>query len=310
MAWASEKQNQVIVSKMSCELSGHTVSLVYKNSRGDFLSCDQVKSFSETIDRVAAISPVAPEINLFIEKEHSNASFDMGLIIRVPLRLTFSGPWGQVYYGQFISSHSVMAHEYGHAIFSKMLEEQEFFKEMKEESVSFSQKDLELMAALNSGVDQKEVELIKAQREVILKSRTSNKEHARIRRILGGYDELFADVVAVYAADNKRTMVNALFFNEISDQAFELVMARDFSGEERSFSNALLSEEHATFAQTRSFIGNNLWPSNDDEKKKFLSIVFDSILENVIERIKSPTDEELSARELNENLIDSIKQRI
>lgn len=310
MVWASEKPNQTIVSKMSCELTSNTVSLVYKNSRGDFLSCDQVKSFSETIDRVAAISPVAPAINLFIEREHSNASFDMGLIIRVPLRLTFSGPWGQVYYGQFISSHSVMAHEYGHAIFSKMLEEQEFFKEMKEESVSFSQKDLELMAALNSGVDQKEVELIKAQREVILKSRTSNKEHARIRRILGGYDELFADVVAVYAADNKRTMVNALFFNEISDQAFELVMARDFSGEERSFSNALLSEEHATFAQTRSFIGNNLWPSNDDEKKKFLSIVFDSILENVIERIKSPVDEELSARELNENLIDSIKQRI
>lgn len=293
--------------KMNCETKSEIVQSTYKTGSGNYLSCDYIKDFENTLKRVLKISPVAPKINLLINKEYPNASFDTGLIIRVPLRLTFIGNWGQTFYGEFMASHTVLAHEYGHAIFSKMLENEDFFVEMKEMSKRASTLEIEIQKAYLQENSQELIESYYQDLKNLNEERINNKAHTKIRNLLTPYDELFADLIAALALHDKRAMVNALYYDEASDQAFELILARDFDVNQLNMHGSYLYEEHGMLAPTRRFIGQNIWPTTELQKSELINILYESIVQNVKEAIEVDHFE-LDALEINEKLIKTLKE--
>ncbi|EQC47302.1 hypothetical protein [Bacteriovorax sp. Seq25_V] len=296
------------IERVQCASTEGTVVLnTFKAQKGNYLTCDQIDSFMQTLENVFEISPVTPDISLFIDKEYSNASFDMGSIIYVPLRLTFHSQFGMTYYGDFYASHSVLAHEYGHAVFSKMLEQEDFFKELKEISLKISSLRLTIQKTFEAGNPGNMVAFYSDMLKSAEQKRLENKVALKVNRMLSPYHELFADLVAALAAGSKRTMVNALYYDELDDRSYQMVLARDFDTNSLNMKGPYMHEEHGMLAPTRRFIGSNLWAETEEEKKELLLNLYKAIVIEVRKQIASDIDK-LSPAQMNENLIKTLSK--
>lgn len=265
--------------EIDCSLDANSpVLATYKAQEGNFLNCEQVTEFEATISKTASLAKSFPRVTLLISKQSDNASFDRGSIIRVPLRLTFPNRWGNYFYGDYNSNQIVLAHEYGHAILNEKLSDEVFFKPIKNLADRSSQLELSIQHAYEDNKSKNEIQNILDAYNSNYQAMYDDKDQLRISKILSPYHELFADLIAALAFDNKSAMIEALYYNEMSDDKFDNLLTRDFKKNHLKIKANHLKEDHALFAPTRRFIGENLWPTNDIEKTKLLGLVFNSIV--------------------------------
>lgn len=290
-----------------CELGDNApISRAYKANKGNYLSCSQITAFNDTLNEVKAIVKDAPKVNLFIQQEYPNASFDMGSIIRIPLTLTFSGKYGMTYRGSYFASHTILAHEYGHAIFANKMKKYDFYNKIQALSMKASNLEINIQEAYAKGNPGGITDHYFNLLSKINKQRREDKELQATARITRAYNELFADVVAVAVLNNKSAITNALFYNEMSDNRYEFVLARQFSNNYLDMNGPYMFEEHTMFAPTRQFIGENLWPITDKEKTELIEKVFQASVIEIKKGLKR--DKQPRAKELNRQLIATLKK--
>jgi len=295
-----------IYDKIDCELSETSViDSVYKTQSGNYLSCHQVNSFNSTLDDVTKLIANAPKVSLFIEKQHNNASFDMGKIIRVPLQLTFSGKYGQFYHGSYMGVHTVLAHEYGHAVFSNRIKKYDFYKKIQSLSYQSSQHELAMQEAYANGNPNNIVEYHKAQIDRLFKLRKDDKVFQKTAKLTTAYNELFADVIAVLSMNDKSAVMKALYYDEMDDKQYDMVLARQFSDNSLTMDGSYMFVSHAKFAPVRRYIGEKLWPNSQDEAKALIDNVFKSIVIEIKKELKK--SDTTYPTQMNKNLIETLK---
>ncbi len=273
---------------------------------GNYLDCYKIKDFENILIDIKELASDAPNINLYIKNNYSNASFDMGEIIRVPTRLVFYDRFGNSFPSSFMASETVLAHEYGHALFNQRLKSSLFFKPLYNETKKLSRLELSIQKAYSAGNPGNIVSLYKKQHEKLLKKIKENKNQNKMRHIITAYNELFADLIAVLATNSKNAVTNALYFDEMDDMKYKMVLARSFNETSISENDIILTEGHALFSPTRQFIGENLWPSNNEEKIHLINTTF-NIISSILEK-RFPQDlSRLNPKAANKELINALK---
>ncbi|GEM_PF-1733081 len=289
--------SSLALTPADCDSESFALSKAYV-TKENAISCQKIYYFQSTVEDISEFFQDAPGVRLFISPKSSNASFDYGETIYIPLQMTFPGKYGSVNYGDPTQTEYILAHEYGHAIFTKLLSRNSFYSEVYSIDKEFS--NLEFEIKLNSKpTEQSE------QRLAELSER--KKSYNKLRKLLTDYSELYADIIAVYYSNNKETMLNALYFDDMSDQSYNLVLARSFSERSVDITDRIYSEEHASLVLARHFVGTNLWPKSKEEKQKFLSLIFKAIEEEILERVDRE-EYKLSAKKMNESLIKRINK--
>lgn len=280
-----KSQTLTLYSQIQCDTNNQNSMLQENFQKGStpFVNCSDLEEFDSVITKASLLVDHAPKISLFIEKEHDNASFDMGEIIYLPMRLYFSNNWGQRYYSYASHRNTILAHEYGHALFSNKLGQEEFFRRIKSLSNAISQKQIEIQKANSQGINTEELQV---ELEKLNDERLSNKDDLKLINTLSPFHELYADLIAVFSQKNKRAMVNALYYDEMSDQSFNLILARDFDSNQLDLTNPyqyFFKEEHGVYAPVRRLIGEKYWTLDLSEQKRILNALYTAIINQVLE---------------------------
>lgn len=251
----------------------------YAISSSGQMDCRYVTNVEDMIIGVQKFSEEKVPVNLFVQHIFDNASFDGGTIIQVPERLIFTSEFGQEYPTTVVANLATVAHEYGHALLEKKLEN-ELLKQFPQYAgfIPLSQEISALKIAALKNPDSKDIQ---QELEVKNKELLANKNFILFARLTTGYSELYADVVANYHLDDKSAIFSALYYDEMNDRAFKMVQTRDFNTEFTDRHKVFMTEEHGYFAYTRTYIGKNLWPKNLNEKKVMLKKIGDAIVEEV-----------------------------
>lgn len=295
---------------INCELSQESpVSHVFKIAKGNYLNCHQVKNFESILLNIKEIQAEAPPVALYINKSYPNASFDMGKIIRIPLELSFSGKWGNIYSGSYMAADTVLAHEYGHAVFAQKMKGHKFYAPIQEMSLKASELELTIQELYSKGNPSNLVKFYTKQLHALNDKRLNDKELKKVRKFIGPYNELYADLVAAFSLNRKNAMVDALYYDEMSDQAYETIQARNFSENSLDMTGSYMHQEHGMFAPTRQFIGKNLWTKDKLEQKKVLDTLFDTIASEISYLIEYDV-KYLAPTTLNKKLIEALKQKL
>ncbi|WP_372651520.1 hypothetical protein [Halobacteriovorax sp.] len=261
------------------------------------ISCQKIHYFQSTVEDISELFNDAPPVRLLISPKSSNASFDYGETVYIPLQMTFPGKYGSVNYGDPTQTEYILAHEYGHAVFTKLLSRNNFYKDIYAVDKEFSQ--LEFESKFKSDLDEETLQRINELRD-------KKNDYNKVRKLLTDYSEFFADVIAVYYSNNKETMLNALYFDAMSDQSYNLVLARSFSERRVDISDRIYTEEHASLVLARHFVGANLWPKTKEQKVDYLQSIFNVIEEEILERLERK-EYRLSAKKMNNSLIKRLK---
>ncbi len=243
------------------------------------ITCEQVGTVGTVLQEVNKLVdgklgvPKTPYLNLI--DEDGNA-YLAGNIINVPMKIIFDG------YGKHpIYTHAVWAHEYGHAIFGHNMKYAlkdwaEMDRNMKS-YIEFMMKytlratrlqkyayeldqlkkahsdDLERINYLAKQIDQIQ-EQINAMEKESEKFNDLNF-HDDLNTFSGGYNELFADTVAVMHAGGKGDIIaDSLFRTGLwEDKNYKsMIKNRDFTNRENRIERwKVVTEEHDNFAPTR-----------------------------------------------------------
>nr|BDT29429.1 hypothetical protein BHI3_28950 [Bacteriovorax sp. HI3] len=277
----------------------------YAVSSSGQMDCGYVTNVEDMIIGVQRFSEEKVPVNLFVQHIFDNASFDGGTIIQVPERLIFTSEFGQEFPTTVVANLATVAHEYGHALLEKKLENA-LLKQFPQYAgyITFSQDISALKIAAVKNPDSKDIQQkLEAKNKELL----NNKNFIRFARVTTAYSELYADVVANYQFDDKSAIFTALYYDEMNDRAFRMVQTRDFNTEFTDRHKVFMTEEHGYFAYTRTYIGKNLWPKNLDEKKVMLKKIGDAIVEEV--RILLTKGSDLPDYEAaNKSLIERLKK--
>ena len=288
--------SSMALSPADCDIEAFSLSKAFV-TKENAISCSKISSFQSTVRDISAFFNNAPEVRLIISSQSSNASFDYGETIYIPLQLTFPGKYGGMNFGDPTQTEYILAHEYGHAIFAKLLSENDFYRDMYIVDKEYS--NLEFSKKLSiSFTEEDESKLI----ELKEKKNSYNK----LRKLLSDYSEFYADVITVYYSNNKETMLNALYYFEMSDQSYQLVLARSFSENFVDISNRIYHEEHASLVLARQFIGRDLWPNSAEDKENHLQLIYTAIEAEVLYRLENEVYK-MSPEELNKSLIKRMK---
>jgi hypothetical protein len=244
------------------------------------LSCDYVSRVESLIEEVQKFSEDKVKVNLVVRSANDGASFDGGYNIDVPEQLVFYGEYGQDFGMDIFSNLTVVAHEYGHALLDKKFNQilspkypvvKDYFDARKELS------NLEIEFAKNPTSEE-----LKNRIEAKTKKVQNDGAFNRFFVLLLPYSELYADVVAVYNDNDKSAVYNALYYPQMTKFAHKMVKTRDFGAEfDINVYDRYMTEAHGYFANTRTYIGNNLWPKNDVEKNQILKKLSNAIIEEM-----------------------------
>lgn len=293
--------------KIECDLPENSViENIYKTSSGNYLSCNNIDAFNSTLSEVTELVPDGPDISLYVEKSSSNASFDMGRIIRLPIQMVFHGKYGVLYHGSYMGVQTVLAHEYGHAIFSERIKKYDFYKEIQELAYRSSTLELAIQKAYAEGNPNNIVEFYRKQLDALFEKRKNDKQFQKVRKITGAYNEFFADVVAVVAKNDKSAVMMALYYDEMNDQQYQMVQARQFSENSLDMRGSYMNVIHTKFAPARRFVGENLWPTNNEEATELINKSFEAVVIEIQKQLKK--DKMDRSKVLNESLIETLKK--
>lgn len=269
------------------------------------LNCTFVNQVESLISEIQKFSETPLKVNLLVRIAHSGASYDGGSNLEIAEQLVFDGNWGQEYGGSHYSNMSVVAHEYGHALLQDKMEKELSKKYPVVKEYSLAKKELskiEMELAKNPSSESLQ-QLLKDKTAAMI----NNKAFTKFFVLGGPYSELYADVVAVFNENSKGAIYNALYYDQMSKFAFRMIHARDFDSEFDQKYETFMTEAHGYFAHTRTYIGKNLWPTNNEEKKVYLHLIGDAIIAEM-DKLMSTDSDLLEFPEGNKSLIARLSQ--
>lgn len=269
------------------------------------LNCTFVSQVESVLAEIQNFSEVPLKVNLLVRTSFSGASYDGGTNLEIAEQLVFDGAWGQEYGASHYSNMAVVAHEYGHALLQDKMEKElskkyPFFKEYSLAKKELSKIEIELTKNPKSEVLQ---QLLKDKTAALV----NNKVFTKFFVIVGPYSELYADVVAVFNENSKNAIYNALYYEQMNKFALRMVHTRDFDSEFDQKYEVFMTEAHGYFAHTRTYIGKNLWPKNNEEKKIYLRLIGDAIISEM-DQLMSTKNELLEFSEGNKSLISRLNE--
>jgi hypothetical protein len=266
--------------------------------------CGYVDQVQDVIIDVQKFSEDQTPVNILVRKYYNNASFDGGLNLQVPQQLFFSGDYGQEYGTTLMSNLTVVAHEYGHALLQNKIERElgpkfSIVKEYMRLHKELSQLDI----AIAKNPESKEIADLLAKKNEFLKNNTPTTKFFILH---AGYSELYADLVAAFSENNKDAILNALYFDSMSRDAFMGIQTRSFNSTLTSRHEKFMTEAHGYFAYTRNYIGKELWPSSKEDRRMFLKKIGDAIIAELAELLTTKQDLP-NFKEGNKRLIKRLK---
>lgn len=267
---------------------------------------DFTKSITDKTAEVDNLKLAKINIDIIIIPEDSNASFDNGHNINISRSMGFSNHLGTDFaYKTTSDIINVYAHEYGHAVFDKYISAA--LPEYAEVKQLFNQmSDLELKP-YQSQLTPEQVKAIRDQYKALYDSLKTKPELVRVLSLSLAYHEVFADTVAVFTADSKGAISEALY-NPLArpyDKYARIMWeGRDF-GAKHDLDTWEIDEEHLLFSPLRSQIGlDECWPKSESDKShklKFLAkILTDQMKKKNAEKTKATIPD-------NRELIDQYK---
>lgn len=213
-----------------------------------------------------------------------NAAYDGGGLIYIPRQMQLTNQYGSdpVFKSRF-DIDAVFAHEYGHAVFDEYL--RTHFVEYSDISQIYKDiSNLDLKKLTEKLTDQEKKDLTVTTSD-LNKKILDNPELLRLYNIILPYNELFADTIAVYYADYKSAIFQALLNPNLRpDQKaeYDYVLVRDFATA-HDVTNWSNTSPHGLFGPVRSVLGQDTcWPKTLQQKSKNL----ESLLELIVNEIK------------------------
>ncbi|RZF21540.1 hypothetical protein DAY19_07580 [Halobacteriovorax vibrionivorans] len=308
------KISMEVQQELQCEREFQIINKAFKVRSKDFVDCEDAFWADRAMSKVKQISNISPKVNLELLARDSGASFDIGSTIRLPLRLTFSNRWGQVYDSLSLGTDAILYHEYSHAIFGEVIGKK-FYPQFKAMAETLSRYKIALQNAYATGNYGNAVKYYENQ---IKRLQEKMKTHHEIEyyHLSSSYNEFFADLVAVLVTNNANSIFNALYYDEMSDQSYQMIKLRSFEDQSTNYDNRLLNEIHGELALARQFIGktvlNEIFSIRDEKlanqrKKALLDNVLKAIDNQMTKRIEL-NDFGISPKKNNEKLIKELKE--
>lgn len=266
-------------------------------SVGSFYTLDSMgKITANTPSFVQSLTSVVADIDQY-NLAHVNAnlivsgasapSADYGSVIYIPHQLTMDGEYGAVHEKPLVDLLAVFAHEYGHLVFGQMLaKEIPSFANLKKVGDRISALSLSLTDANLTQDKKNQIQAqIKAEYDIIYKT----PEMLQVAQVVSPYNELFADVIAVFNMQSKSAIYYALSYPNMPYGYENYVMARDF-GIMNDPDKWSQTEEHVLFSPLRSVIGSeDCWPRTLQEQKTQLNILAALLLKDIKSKLSSNT---------------------
>ncbi len=278
------------------------------------INCNLVEKTHLLVDDISSIFGESPEIYLFLDESSYAASFDQGHILNVPQRFFRKSKKGKLHIKSGDKILPIIAHEYGHAIFTKKLSDnlpllkpiifrraqissklrdvKQILEDVKNPNLTGQQRKLRLAQVQVKSKEISEIKKTFQSREIVQK----------VIKVIGPYHELFADIVSVYYYDDLEIMKETLSHPEYSESENNLVLRRSFSSHEHEIDE---NDLHGILGAVRSHIGQYYMPSNNNEKKLFLNTIFSAIKSEIRFQL-NPLNSPLSSEKLNSRLINKI----
>jgi hypothetical protein len=256
--------------------------LVMLNYENEILATDEsyLRSIESEIRMVDSYGLADIETYVFVRGESANASSDGGQVIFLPRTLVMEdGMYNNRHYKHMPDLLAVFSHEYGHQVFSDiMMRRVPGFLNLHTLDMQISQL---LLQSIEPGLTREQRAHINKQINDIHVRIAADPRLRAMANITLPYNELFADVIAVYAHNNKSAIYNALWFPNMHTGSEEFVEARDFS-REHSLASWRHTEVHILFSPFRSLIGHSrCWPRNFNEAKEKLNQLADLLVEDI-----------------------------
>ena len=272
----------------------------------DNINCDTISIYNQTIDDLSKLSSIKIPLITFSLSKSGDDAMNRVEHIEIPDELmSFDQN------GEYILSNNLklnyLAHEYGHSIFNKFIEQE--FKELRPalegiqyfNELYFDRDDAEI-AHNQQKVDELSLQIDNEELDFY----TNDEILSPLKHILT-YSELFSDLVSVLYSNDLQGFAKT-FYRDGSNQSFiERASFRDFSASHdlETWTN---SDRYSFFAPTKSFIGTFLnFPMSIEDKKRFLKNMSKIICEQIRETWQK---EELSPKHLNQRLINRINKAL
>lgn len=303
-----------IQEELQCESEFELINRAYKVRSNDFVDCEDAYWADRAIQKVRRISTTAPKISIELMSRDSSAFFDIGSIVRMPLHLTFSNRWGQVFNSLNLGTDAILYHEYSHAIFGEVIGKK-FYPGFKGQAETLSRYKLALQNSYATGNYDNKADYYEKQ---IKRLQAQMKEHKEIDlyNLSSSYNEFFADLAAVLVTNNPNAIFSALYFDQMTDQSYQMIKLRSFENQGTNYENNYLHEIHGELALVRQFVGENIlediFKIKDQEvsqarKKEVLDKILIAIERQMEKRIKA-NDYGIAPKKNNEALITEIKE--
>lgn len=263
----------------------------------------------KTIQEIDQYGIVDVTVNIVVQPVSNNAAFDGGKIVFIPRAMEFYNNYGaDPYRKSSFDIQSVFIHEYGHAIFDAYI-----LKNIPEyEKISRIQNQISdiHMRILNEQPSRQEITRLSAEQKRLEKQIVDDPQLYRLYMLMLPYNELFADVLAVYAMEDKSAIFQALYNPHVMDAhhsgALEELQARDFS-----LNHAVEGWKHNTphslFGPVRSFLGqDSCWPKTQEQKIQKLKHIISLISDEIKTRFHDPSDNGKNEPEQNTALLQKL----
>lgn len=223
----------------------------------------------------------------------------------------------------------VFAHELGHAILGENIRSRvpawseqidPIRAHMKQSQDQIKSIGAQATALLQTAIKEKDPELKKSilaqvrdldnqMMDLSKQSLELGKQLAEASGLTVGYNEFFADSVAVLDANDPDAIYNALHYTGDSPKEVARQKLRSFSARNGT-SDDYNNDPHATLAQVRSYVGHRYYftAPYSLNKARTLRTVLDAIGRELEERMTKPELKTLSNREINHRLIQKIDE--
>lgn len=233
---------------------------------------DFTGSISDISNRIDELGLAPVSIDVIIIPEDSNASFDSGNNIQISRSMCFPNHMGTMTSCKY--AHDVLnvyAHEYGHAVFDKYISAA--IPEYAEVKRIYNQMSALEVKPYKTQMTPQQIAANSQEYKALYESLKNNKEHLRIIGLTMAYHEVFADTIAVFLANSKNAISEALYNPSIPAYNTSLSVmweGRDF-GQKHDIETWQHDNAHLLFSPLRSQIGaEECWPTDRQDQIKKL----------------------------------------
>ncbi len=221
-----------------------------------------------------------------------NASFDGGKLMYLPRNMEFTNGFGlNPFMKGLIEIESVFSHEYGHAVFDQIaVAAIPLYSEINKIKNQESDIDLKILHEHPAFAVRTQLH---DQQKALDKKLIDSPELKRLYILSLPYNELYADIIAVYHTQDRSAVFSALDNPNIRHSYLEPhpLACRDFAADNKveGWSDRT---PHGMFGPVRTYLGQeNCWPKNQEERRHKLKMIGDILLKDIKERFEAKATE-------------------